>query len=90
VLPARWVLAAIGVAVGAACGGDGNDVKWSNYAPGEQRRIDDLADAGDCAGLQGEFDTADETNAAQEARTGENNSDLMAYIDGKLEEAGCH
>ena len=37
-----------------------------------------------------EFDTADRNDDAQRDRVGEGNADLMSYIDGKLESAGCY
>jgi hypothetical protein len=46
--------------------------------------------AGDCVGLQDEFDTADANDDLQRDRTGEGNADLMGYIDDKLDEAGCY
>jgi hypothetical protein len=67
----------------ASCGGGGDDsetINWGDYAPGLQQRIDDLADKGDCGGLQDEFDTA-EANS---------NPDLMTYVDQQLEAAGCY
>lgn len=53
---------------------------WSEYAPGLQARIDDLADEGDCSGLQAEFDNADANNSVE----------LMEYIDAQLEASGCY
>jgi hypothetical protein len=49
-----------------------------------------MAVAGDCAGLQAEFDVADANDAAQRDRVGDGNADLMQYIDDKLEAAGCY
>ena len=87
---------AIGLAAAAlllvACGGGDAppDVPWSDYAPAVRTRIDGLAAAKDCAGLQREFDQADANNQSTMSRTGHNNSDLMAYIDWQEKRAGCH
>jgi hypothetical protein len=72
-----------------SCSGS-DDVDWENYDPSVRIRIDSMAAAGDCAGLQEEFDIADANNDAQLARTGDNNADLMSYIDGKMSDAGCY
>lgn len=80
----------------AACNGQGTigggdaAVPWSDYASGLQSRIDGLATAKDCSGLQSEFDVADANNAAQMSRTGRNNARLMDYIDTQMRVAGCH
>lgn len=70
-----------------ACSTSGVD--WSKYSPGVKARIDQMAATRDCAGLQAEFNTADSNNAAQRARTGSNNADLMEYIDNKMKDADC-
>lgn len=67
-----------------------SDVDWENYSPTVKPRIDDLAAEGDCAGLQNEFDTAEQNNTAQRKRVGDGNAHLMGYIDSKLAEAGCY
>jgi hypothetical protein len=72
-----------------ACSSSG-DVDWENYAPDVPNRIDAMAASGDCAGLQAEFDTAEGNDNAQRARTGDGNADLMAYIDAKMQDAGCY
>jgi hypothetical protein len=75
---ARRILAAGLLAASlAACS---SDVDWSKYAPGVKSRIDGLAAQRNCGGLQREFDNADANG----------NPDLMGYIDGKLESAGCY
>lgn len=71
----------------AACGGGGVD--WEQYSPGLQGRIDGMASAGDCAGLQSAFNAADANDAANRARTGEGNAELMDYIDDAMRDAGC-
>lgn len=78
-----------GTAAGCSSGDGGSGVPWEDY-PSVQSRIDGLAAAKDCAGLQAEFDTADANNAATEQRTGHNNADLMGYIDEALRSAGCY
>jgi hypothetical protein len=65
-------------------------VPWRDYASDLKPRIDGLAAAADCAGLQREFDTADANNAATRSRTGHSNTDLMAYIDDAMRGAGCY
>lgn len=65
-------------------------VPWENYAPGLQDRIDELAAARDCDGLQREFDTADANSDAQASRTGEGNADLLEYVDAAMRGAGCY
>ena len=60
---------------------DDGGVDWENYAPAVRRRIDGLAKAKDCAGLQEQFDLAEANNDAQRERTGDGNADLMGYID---------
>ena len=65
-------------------------VPWSDYTSGLQARIDGLAAAKNCGGLQAEFNTADANNEATRARTGHSNSDLMKYIDDAMRAAGCY
>ena len=72
-----------------ACSSSGS-VDWENYAPEVRDRIDAMATSSDCAGLQAEFDTAEVNDDAQRARTGDGNADLMAYIDMKMQDAGCY
>lgn len=68
----------------------GSDVPWADYASDLRGRIDALAAAKDCTGLQSEFDIADANNDATMARVGHNNADLMGYIDGVMRAAGCY
>lgn len=92
----RVGLVAIALAGVGACGAGSSStsnsdaVDWSMYSPEVKDRIDRLASQGDCPGLQAEFDTADANDDATRARTGKGNADLMEYIDGKLEDAGCY
>lgn len=65
-------------------------VDWSRYHASVKERIDQLAEARDCEGLQREFDIAHSNDGAQRARTGRGTSDLMGYIDDKLETAACY
>ena len=65
-------------------------VDWTIYAPTVKQQIDAAAAAGDCAGLQSQFDTADANNEATAARTGTNNANLMGYIDAQMQAAGCY
>ena len=65
-------------------------VDWENYSPTVQTEIDQLSAAKDCTNLQGLFEAADANSAAQTDLVGDGNTDLMAYIDRKLAEAGCY
>ncbi len=73
-----------------ACSGADGGVPWNDYASSLKSTIDSLADAGDCSGLQSQFDAADANNDATMSRTGHNNAELMKYIDGKLRAADCY
>jgi hypothetical protein len=66
------------------------EVDWENYDPSVKRRIDRLTAAGNCVGLQSEFDTAQANSDAQLARTGDGNADLMEYLDESLRNAECY
>ena len=70
-------------------GGGTYDVDWENYSADVRTRIDNAAADADCATLQDEFDNAEANDDAQRKRTGDGNSDLMAYIDRQMDEAGC-
>lgn len=60
------------------------------YSTTVRDRIEELAAAKDCAGLQREFDTAERNNLATFRRTGDGTADLMGYIDDKMRTAGCY
>lgn len=79
----------IALAVIAACGPP-TPMDWSGYHPSVKERIDALAAARDCAGLQREHDVAWQNDDAQRARTGRGTADLMDYIDDKMRAAGCY
>lgn len=66
------------------------NVEWEDYDAGLQERIDALAQAADCDGLQEEFNTADANTASTLDRIGHTNANLMRYIDTELREAGCY
>lgn len=66
------------------------EVEWSKYAPAVQGRIDDLADDGDCRGLQQEFDTADKNDERVRQQSGTGTADLLDYIDAKMAAADCY
>lgn len=85
----QWLGAAAVVLALSTCSGWA-DVEWNNYAPDVKDRIDAMATSGDCLGLQAEFDAAEANDGAQRARTGDGNADLMSYIDGKMQDAGCY
>lgn len=84
------LICAAAITLGAVTGCTEDEVKWGDYDSALQGRIDDLATAKDCAGLQTEFDNADANSTATKQRTGHTNAALMSYIDGKLKDAGCH
>lgn len=88
----RWLitLAAAVAVLGVGCAGSTGSVDWENYTPEVKQRIDSMAAAGDCMGLQAEFDTAEANDAAQRERTGDGNADVMGYIDDKMSSAGCY
>ena len=70
--------------------GSGGTSWWSKYDSSVKSRIDNLAAAGDCAGLQAEFDIADANDDATRDRTGSGTADLMGYIDDKMRAAACY
>ncbi len=57
-------------------------VDWGAYAPDLKSRID----GSDCAGLQNEFNQADANGSSSNGY----NTDLMVYIDAKLQAKGCY
>jgi len=65
-------------------------VQWQDYAAELKGRIDHLAAAKDCTGLQQQFDIADKNDDATRNRTGHGNSELMGYIDSAMHGAGCY
>jgi PBP1b-binding outer membrane lipoprotein LpoB len=66
------------------------EVKWEDYDATVQTGIDQMTTAGDCVGLQGQFDAAEANNLVTLDRTGHGNSALMAYIDESLHLASCY
>lgn len=81
----RLYLAAIALPlVFAGCGGGDEPgetgIDWSDYPSNVKVRIDDLIEAGDCDGLQVQFDNADEANDVE----------LMSYLDSAMQDAGCY
>ena len=86
---AAIVLAGCGTPSGANGGGT-SSVQWKDYAANLQAQLDASANAKDCAALQKQFNAADANSQATVSRTGHNNADLMAYIDGKMRGAGCY
>ncbi|MDJ0336586.1 hypothetical protein QMG83_15260 [Salinibacterium sp. G-O1] len=65
-------------------------VEWADYDPSVKTRIDELGFAGDCSGLQGEFDIAEANSPLTQERTGHGNSVLMGYILEALSLANCY
>lgn len=78
-----WVLLALVALVLVVCGGASDEPEWGAFPSGLQPSIDEYARVGDCAGLQATFDTWADVDAVP---TG----DLLAYIDEKMESAGCY
>lgn len=76
------IIATIAAAV-LLTGCGGRDVDWDNFDPSVKTRIEGMVDAGDCDGLQDEFDTADANNNDEAA-------DLMAYLDDQMQDLGCY
>lgn len=60
------------------------------YSTMVRDRIEALAAAKDCPGLQAEFNTAERNDAITRTRTGSGTADLMAYIDKTMRDAGCY
>lgn len=73
----------------AAPKADHASTDWFGYAPEVKARIDRLATARDCAGLQKEFDLAD-ANADRQRERGANPAEVMAYIDDAMKDSGCY
>lgn len=75
----------------SACGGatEAASIDWgTKYDTSVKTRID--AAAGDCPALQREFDLAEGNNAATRNRGyAEGSTDLMKYVNGLIEAAGC-
>jgi hypothetical protein len=64
-------------------------VKWRDYAPGLQAKIDAMAAAKDCDGLQFEFNDIGGTNLAVRNRTDHGNEEILNYIDTKERAVNC-
>ena len=62
---------------------------WSDYAPGLQAKIDAMASAKDCDGMQAEFNQIGGTNLVMRARFGHGNVEVLGYIDDKERVANC-
>ena len=73
-----------------ACGGSSSasdKEMWTQFAPEVKTRVDGLVAAKDCAGLQKEFDAADENH---KRGGGPKFTDLMKYLDRQMKDAGCY
>ena len=64
-------------------------VAWADYEPGLQAKIDSMAVAKDCVGLQAEFNQIGATNLAMRNRYGHGNFEVLQYIDAKERAASC-
>ncbi len=96
----RWVVrtftGACAALVLAGCSGsDGAAVTtttviaWKDYEPGLQTKIDAMAAAQDCDGMQTEFNQIGGTNLAVRNKFGHSNLAILAYIDAKERQANC-
>ena len=64
-------------------------VLWGDYAPGLQAKIDAMAVAKDCDGMQLQFNEIGGTNLEVRNRFGHGNLEILTYIDGKERAANC-
>lgn len=78
-------LALIVVAITCAVAASGTSVDWTHYSPSVKIRIDKAAASQDCSVLQHEFDTAAGNNIPGVRET----TDLMSYVESKMQDAGC-
>jgi hypothetical protein len=93
----RALIGACAALVLVACGGSdaGSSttvplvVKWGDYEPGLQAKIDAMAVAKDCAGMQLEFNEIGGTNLAVRTKFGHGNEEILKYIDDKERAIDC-
>lgn len=78
-----------GASIESSTGRSTTGVDWENYPPALKQRIDDLAEARDCALLQAQFDSAATDASREPGSTPGEMSRLMEYINHKQETAGC-
>ena len=64
-------------------------VRWKDYEPSLQAKIDAMATTQDCNGLQLEFNEIGATNLAVRNRFGHGNVEILKYIDDKERAASC-
>ena len=72
------------------CSADSESVPWEDYSPNLETQIDNMVAEQDCEGLRKEFEAADSENEAMKSRTGHDNTDLLAYLDASMLDAGCY
>ena len=65
-------------------------VPWHTYSSILKEKIDNFAKNKNCTKLQTEFDTTADNSDLHRTRHGVSNTDLMDYIDYKLEIIGCY
>lgn len=65
-------------------------VSWNDYAPGLQAKIDTLATARDCVGLQLIFNQIGATNLVERNHFGHGNEEILKYIDAKENALNCY
>lgn len=68
---------------------EADPVPWEDYDASVKVRIDELIAAGDCAGLQDQFDAAWANSDQTRDRTGHGNEGIMRYINDAMTAAGC-
>ena len=64
-------------------------VKWGDYEVGLQTKIDSMAVAKDCDGMQSVFNQIGGTNLAVRNKFGHGNEAILNYIDAKERVAAC-
>ena len=98
-----WTMSRVLRALTAACvamilagcsGSDGNAttttvLAWGDYDVGLQAKIDSMAAAKDCDGMQAEFNQIGGTNLAVRNKFGHGNEAVLTYIDAREREANC-
>ena len=67
-----------------------DQVDWSQYGEGVRDRIAQKMIADDCQALDDEMQGWHSSNATHKARFGENNADIMGWIDDVMHKIGCY
>ncbi len=83
------------LAIGSCSSSDDNSaptttvVLWEDYEPGLQAKIDAMATAKDCDGMQLKFNQIGGTNLAVRNKFGHGNEEVLGYIDARERQANC-